>query len=112
MSRQIYDDDDIILTEVGGPSSASILDNQGQVKPSSASIFYPQPPAAAGATPLSPPAYAATVGENIDPFSGMSFDQLAVALETWKAVTKAAAAAAGVADADGSEVFEKQWTYM
>ena len=108
MSRQIYDD--IISTEVSG-SSVGILSNQGQVALPSGSIFFPQPPAAEGATPLSPPPYAATAGKNIDQFSGMPFDQLAVALETWKNVIKAAAAAAGVAEADGSKVFEKQWTY-
>ena len=82
-----------------------------QMAPSASSGIFPQPPAAEGATPLSPPPYSATVGKIVDRFSGMTFEQLAVGLEAWKKVTKAAGDAASVREGDGAKVLEKQATY-
>ncbi|GAV06693.1 hypothetical protein RvY_16639 [Ramazzottius varieornatus] len=73
--------------------------------------MFPRPQAAEGSTPLTPAPYSATVNKTVDRYTGISVDQLALAYATWRNLTRAAAASAGVNETEGAKIFVKQSEY-
>ncbi|GAV06791.1 hypothetical protein RvY_16720-3 [Ramazzottius varieornatus] len=69
------------------------------VTPSTVLPREPRP--AAGAPSLTIPSFSATVGKAVDPFTGMTHEQLQLAKQTWDKAKAAAANVTGVSTTNG-----------
>ena len=63
---------------------------------SSATGLIPEPRPVSGGPDLTKPPYSATAGKKVDPFTGITSEQLAFGLQIWKIVKTVAAAATDV----------------